>query len=324
LSVIGSFQDGTTQVITERVQWTTSDANVVQVTDGINQFQAVGEGGATITATMLDFVAYQAIIVGPPVCETLAITPTNIDMKRGAELQMAASCKFSDGTERDVTGEVNWTTQNSELLTVNALGVVEALGVGDGTITGQLGVAEVVIPAKTLCAYPGRSTSIAMGGLFPGLTWAGAYTANGEVKELNLEDFHCSETYKDYTTINFIVGTEWCPNCPGYMRNLENMADDLKANGGLLVYVEIQDQQRRATDSSEANRIVNKYIQSDVGWRVGDTDSTPTTRAFGRAIMAIPDAFVVRKSDMKVIGHRNSSNSRNVDFLDMAASPEAY
>jgi thiol-disulfide isomerase/thioredoxin len=324
LTVVGVFADGSNQVITDRVQWTSTDPAVLQVAAGASaSVQAMSEGGATLTATLLEFVAYKQIVVGPAVCESIVITPDSVELKSGETLQLSAQGKFGDGSERDITTEVTWAGQDASLIDIDALGAVSAKELGETTISAKLGSAEATVATTVICGYPGKSTAIANGALFPGLSWMGAYTANGEVQRFDLEEFHCSDTYKDYSTINFIVGTEWCPNCPEYMQRLEGLAADLEANGGLLVFVEIQDQQRRPTNSSEANRIVNKYIQSDVGWRMGDTDSSPITQAFGRAISSIPDAFVVRKSDMKVIARQKESRTY-LDFVDMAASPENY
>jgi thiol-disulfide isomerase/thioredoxin len=334
LSVIGTFEDGTTQDITDRVTLVTSDTNILQISGkGRNaSVLGVGEGGATITATLLpegaaaetSWTAQTNVIVGPPVCQTIEVAPASFELKAGATRQLAATCMFSDGTSRDVTTEVNWVAQNANVLSVSAAGLVTATGeLGSATVTASLGISEVTIEGTAVCGYPGESTRITNGGLFPGLNWAGAFTPTGEMQMLSLEDFHCADTYKDYKTVNFIVGTGWCPNCPDYMRRLEGIAAELEAAGGLLVYVEIQNNDRSASNSTDANTIVNRYIQSDVGWRVGDTDSSPLTRVFGAAITSIPDAFVVRKSDMQVIGHQRASNTY-LDFVDMATAPEAY
>ena len=333
LNVVGTFEDGSTADITDRVSWTSSNPDVLAIQGRGRSAKAQGlaEGGATLVATLVPedpearatWTAEINVIVGPPVCQTIEITPGTVDIKVGQTSQLAAMGTFSDGSSRDVTAEVTWASANPEFLSVDAKGLVTATGQGSANITAALGVAEASIQGTGVCGYPGESTSITMGGLFPGLSWAGAYTPDGDVKLLDLEEFHCSDRYKDYTTINFIVGTGWCPNCPGYMRELENISAELEAAGGLLVYVEIQNNDRSPSDSNDANTIVNRYIQSAVGWRIGDTDSTPRSGVFGAAIRSIPDAFVVRKSDMKVIGHLREAN-RNPDFIGMASDPESF
>jgi len=259
---------------------------------------------------------------GPPVCQMIEILPASIQLNLGETIQLVATGKFSDGNSRDVTNDVTWTAQTPSILDVNASGLVTAVAIGEASVTAELDVAEDVIQGQTICGYPGTSASIATGELFPGLSWAGAFKPDGSMSLFSVEEFHCSETYKDYTTLNFIVGAGWCPNCPAYRQRIEGIAAELESAGGLLVFLEVQNNDRSPADSENANGIVNRYVQSAVGWRVGDNDSSPMTRVFSRSITAIPDAFVVRRSDMKVIAHQRESQS-HLDFVGLATDPSA-
>ena len=331
MSVIGSYEDGSTKDLTSQVVWTSNNTDTITVSERTAVATGVGEGGAVITATLKhsdtdtlsDWSSVVTVIVGPPACKDLVVTPEVLEVKQNGTTQLAANCTFTDGTSRDVSAEVTWAVDNQLVATIDETGLLTGIEQGAVNVSASLGLGTVTAPATVVCGYPGESTRLVLDGMMPNIAWAGAYSPDGEVKELNLETFHCSDRYQDYTTINFIIGTGWCPYCPDFMRELERISATLEDAGGLLVYVEVQDERRQQIGSAEANRIVNKYVQSPVGWRVGDTDSTPRRLVFSNAVNAFPDAIVVRKSDMKVIAHR-SVTRRNPNFVDMARNPDNY
>ena len=331
LSVVGSYEDGSTKDLSNQVMWNSNNTNTITIADNGAIATGVGEGGAVITATLKhidtdtlsDWNSAITVIVGPAACKDIVVTPDALQVKQQGTTQLAANCTFSDGNSRDVTGEVTWSVDNDTLATIDNKGLLTGVKQGTVNVTASLGLGTVTTPATVVCGYPGQSTRLVLEGMMPNIAWAGAYNPDGDIKELNLETFHCSDRYQSYTTINFIIGTGWCPYCPAFMRELERISTQLEDAGGLLVYVEVQDEQRRQIGSDEANRIVNKYIQSDVGWRVGDTDSTPRRLVFSNAVNAFPDAIVVRKSDMKVIAHR-SVERKTPEFVNMARNPDNY
>ena len=331
LSVVGSYEDGSTKDLSNQVVWNSNNTDTITIADNGATATGIGEGGAVLTATLKhldtdtlsDWNSTVTIIVGPAACKDLVVTPATLEVKQLQTTQLAANCTFSDGTSRDVTTEVAWAVDNEAIATIDEKGLLSGVEQGAVNVSASLGVGAITVPASVVCGYPGESTRLVLDGMMPNIAWAGAYSPDGDVEELNLETFHCSDRYQYYTTINFIIGTGWCPYCPALMRDLERISSELEAAGGLLVYVEVQDEQRRQIGSDEANRIVNKYVQSPVGWRVGDTDSTPRRLVFSNAVNAFPDAIVVRKSDMKVIAHR-SVTRRNPDYVDMARNPDNY
>ena len=66
---------------------------------------------------------------------SLAATPTTLAIRVGDSEQLAAAATLSDGSSRDVTGGVQWSTSDGLVVTADVNGVVTAVGAGDATVT---------------------------------------------------------------------------------------------------------------------------------------------------------------------------------------------
>jgi len=78
-----------------------------------------------------------------PILTSITITPDHpSNLMEGYTLQITATGTFSDGSTKDITTQVNWTT--SDRTTANfssfqhANGVVTGMGVGNATITASM------------------------------------------------------------------------------------------------------------------------------------------------------------------------------------------
>ncbi len=153
------------------------------------------------------------------------------------------------------------------------------------------------------CAYPRAGGAIRLGSVLPRLSWPTAYTADGGVFGFDLEDFHCDPAYARYTILVVVVGAEWCNACGQYLRQLAPQAAAIEAAGGLLLYVETQDNQQNWISSRRANQVINGYVGGAPGIRVGDGETAQEPGAVYNApiVSVLPTIFAVRRSDMQVI-----------------------
>lgn len=115
------------------VVWTSSDANVATVADGI--VEAVGVGCATIRVTLGKASAECQVYVIGSKGETLSLTPELVSLKKGATYQYTYTSTY------DVPLE--WTSSNPEVASVNAEGVVTAIKGGNTVITLSNGLESV-------------------------------------------------------------------------------------------------------------------------------------------------------------------------------------
>lgn len=105
--------------------------------------------GYTITAvynpaaTTPNFVTTSGtgtLTVTPAIVMTVAVAPASTTLKVGQTAQLTATATLSDATTRDVTSQVQWSSGNQNVVSVNAQGI--ATGVSPGgpvTVTASIG-----------------------------------------------------------------------------------------------------------------------------------------------------------------------------------------
>ncbi len=140
-TALGSFSDGTSKDITESVTWASDNETIANVsnTQGENGFtKAIGVGQAHIIASLSGVTASATINVSPAVLESIEITPTSVNMPIGVTQQFTAIGHYADGTSRDVTQTVVWSSSETSVATINAHGLATSLANGSTSITASL------------------------------------------------------------------------------------------------------------------------------------------------------------------------------------------
>ncbi len=178
-------------------------------------------------------------------------------------------------------------------------------------------------PDPVSCDYPGGPGSVTYGEVHPALSWPTALDENGEEVGLDMREFFCSPKYDDYNSVAFILGTGWCPACPDYMRHGASIANEAQANGMLMVFVEAEDRNYVPSSSADAAHFLEPLLNAAPGLRIGDGDTQPTARTLYNSpvVTAFPAAWVVRRSDMRVIAAQSRSQFI-LPFIQIAQDPE--
>ena len=146
-------------IISEVVEWKSSDESVVTLKDGGNrtaELTAVKEGKATITASYLGATATCEVTVVKKVVEVTDITldKTELELVTGESEILTATVKPDDATDPTVT----WSSSNEKIATV-VDGKVTGVAAGSVTITAKAGdktatcavtVSEAVIPVTEI------------------------------------------------------------------------------------------------------------------------------------------------------------------------------
>jgi uncharacterized protein YjdB len=136
-SAIGSFDDGSTQLLTS-VTWSSS-VNAVATVDVNGLANGVGTGAVTITATAGSVSGTASLTVSAATLVSIAVTPANSSMAVGTTKQFAATATFSDSSLQDVSGVVVWTSSNPAAATINAQGMASSVATGSTTVTATYG-----------------------------------------------------------------------------------------------------------------------------------------------------------------------------------------
>jgi len=318
----GRYSDGNQYAIEATITWRSSDDAMVTI-DSTGLATGLAEGTATIYAVVEGIEGNTTISVGAPGVVSIAISPLAPSVNVGGTQQLTATVERADGSTEDVSASATWASSSPSVLTVSASGLATVLAEGSADVTAaHSGFSASTTLTARGCTYPSGNTDLRLGGVAPNLSWQGLYDETGAQLDFSLEAFHCDSAYDDYDTIAFVVGTGWCPNCPAYFRRVANTGQQLQAEGGLVVYLEAEDRSSQPGPNEYAQRHVDQMIGSSPGLRAGDGDTTPRMAINRSALVRFyPTAFVIRRSDMRIIADQGSANG-TLDFVAIARNPE--
>jgi hypothetical protein len=127
---IGTFADGNTQDLTRFALWTSSLPSVALIIAG--HATGLEPGTAIITAMFGDQIGAASLSVSAARPISLAVPPAAGDFEPGGVTQFTAVADFSDGTTKDVTPWVTWTSSSANVAAVTPTGL--ATGTSAGTL----------------------------------------------------------------------------------------------------------------------------------------------------------------------------------------------
>lgn len=136
-SALGSFDDGSTQLLSSAT-WSTSSTSVATI-DLAGLATAVGTGTATIKASSGSVSGTAALTVTGATVTSLTVTPANSNMPVSTTKQFTATATFSDGSSQDVTASALWGSSNPAAASINSQGLVSSVAAGATTVSAVLG-----------------------------------------------------------------------------------------------------------------------------------------------------------------------------------------
>jgi uncharacterized protein YjdB len=201
LRAVGTYSDGSTVDLTSSVVWSSAPATVASVSNAAGTagtVTALAVGTATITATSGTIAGQAMVTVSPAQLVTILVSPNAASIPVGATVALMAQGFFNDGTSRDVTTQVAWSSALTAVATVSnaagSNGVVTAVSVGPATITATLnnvvGTATVTVVAATL-----QSITVTPANAMTTVLLRSNYTATG--------------MYSNGTTVNLTAQVTW-------------------------------------------------------------------------------------------------------------------
>jgi hypothetical protein len=135
----GTFQNGTTQNLTNNATWASSQPAVATINNSTGQpgfATGVSPGQTSITAVFASVVSSPATLtVSNATVRSIAVTPTNPIVTHGAQVAFKAVATFSDGSTIDLSTQVTWTSSNVAVATINNIGQANTASPGPTIIT---------------------------------------------------------------------------------------------------------------------------------------------------------------------------------------------
>ena len=190
----GHFKGGRTENLTPAVAWSSSNSSVATITSGGLATGATA-GTTSIGATLGTISGSTTLTVTPPTLKSIAVTPVNPSITKGATQQFIATGTYSNASTQNLTNSVTWTSANLSVATIAAGGLASGVGTGTSTITATLG--SVVSPADPLTVTPPTLVSIAVTPSYPSI-------AKGTTQQ-----FTATGTYSDSSTQNLTNSVTW-------------------------------------------------------------------------------------------------------------------
>lgn len=138
LVATAQLSDGSTQDVSQQVTWESDDTSVATVDDTGLVTSVADSGDATITATINDQTDTVTVTASNAEVKQLTVSPTNLNLPKGASKQFKAEAVFSDDTTKDVTNDVQWSSSSADV-TISDKGLAQAVSIGESTITASLG-----------------------------------------------------------------------------------------------------------------------------------------------------------------------------------------
>lgn len=153
----GTYTDNSTQPLTTAVNWSSSDTTVASISNasGSNGLaSSVGQGMATITATLGAISGSTGLTVTAAALVSIAISPLSPSIADGTTQQFVATGTYTDNSTQNLTASVTWTSSDTTIASVSnaagSSGLATAAGIGATSISAALGA--VTSPMATLTA----------------------------------------------------------------------------------------------------------------------------------------------------------------------------
>ncbi len=132
----GHFSDGTSQVLTSVVNWTTGNGAIATISNTAGskgRATGTGVGTTTITAELNGVSGSASITVTSAVLRSLAITPVASSIVKGQTQQFTATGTFSDGSTQNLTSSVQWASTLVFIASIDQTGLATGVNIG-GTL----------------------------------------------------------------------------------------------------------------------------------------------------------------------------------------------
>ena len=156
----GTYTDGSTQNITDTVQWSSDTPAVATIgnaapTQGL--VTSAGQGSANITAASGSITGSTTLTVSTAALISIAVTPATPTIALGATLQFTATGTFTDGTTQNLTGTATWSSDTVSTATIGTPGVTIGLATGVGQGMANITATSGTVSGSTMLTVTAAS-----------------------------------------------------------------------------------------------------------------------------------------------------------------------
>lgn len=150
----GTYDNGTTDTVTDSASWSTSDSSIAEVSaNGL--VTGLSAGTATISATLNGLTGSTTVTVTVANLSSISITTTSQSISSAQTAQFTATGILQNGNTVNLTDSVTWTSSNTAAATIDNSGLATGQSVtstATTTITATSG--SITSNAITLTVSP--------------------------------------------------------------------------------------------------------------------------------------------------------------------------
>lgn len=143
LDLQARFANGDIATITDKAEWTSSNDEIIGVLKG--KVTAYKSGRATLTAKYGGKSATVQVDVDIPV--VINANPHSVALQVGETESVTVIATYPDGTEKEITNEVEWTSNAPEIAEVRK-GLISGISTGAATVTIKYGPRSTKLPVS--------------------------------------------------------------------------------------------------------------------------------------------------------------------------------
>jgi uncharacterized protein YjdB len=144
-----TWSDGSTTDVTNAGSWITGGGPGPAITGG--GLLTCDAGITSVTFTFGAVSATATLVIGPPALESIAVSPSTLNLPAGEDQQFTATGTYSDGSTADITSTVTWLVSDETILDMSSTTAGLAVAIGQGAasviaVSGQVvGIANVAV-----------------------------------------------------------------------------------------------------------------------------------------------------------------------------------
>ncbi len=190
----GTFSDGSTQNITQTVQWSSSATTVATISNASGSqglATSVATGSTTIVATSGSVSGSTTLTVTAAALVSIAVTPANSTIGSGATQQFTATGSYTDGSTQNLTNSATWASSTTSVATISSTGLATSVAAGTTTISATSGS---ITGSTTLTVSSAALVSIAINPVNPSIALGTTqqFTATGTYSDGSTQDLTSS------------------------------------------------------------------------------------------------------------------------------------
>jgi uncharacterized protein YjdB len=209
------YSDGTSAIISSSATWTSGAPGIATVISTSGLATGVTAGTVIITAAFGGKSGSANLAVLPPsvTLSSIVVTPDPASIPKGTTQRFVATGHYSNGTSKDISIYVIWTSSATGVATIVSPGIATGLSIGTTTITATLECGTCVTNKSgtaTLTVTAAELRSIAV-------------TPVEATVEVGVKQgFVAIGTYSDGTSLNITTSVTWSSSATGFATVISN------------------------------------------------------------------------------------------------------